>query len=55
MLGLGHILSHYSEYVVSSTLSKYSTFIAMLRFYTIVDFHLFYDGAVDIQVKFEPL
>ena len=47
-------LSHYSEYVVSSTLSIYSTLlcqgIMMLLSYTIVDFHLFYDGAVDIQI-----
>ena len=51
MLGRGHI-SHYSEYVVSSTLSIYSTLVAikMLLSYTFVDFHLFYDGTVDIQI-----
>ena len=54
MLGRGHI-SHYCEYVVSSALSIYSTLIAivflmMLLSYTIIDFHLFYDGAVDIQI-----
>ena len=37
MLGCGHI-SHYSEYVVSSTLSTYSTLVAimMLLSYTII-------------------
>ena len=57
MLWSGHI-SHNSEYVVSSILSIYSTLIAimMLLSYTIVDFHLFYDGTVDIQIyKYEPL
>ena len=56
MLGYGH-LSHYSEYAVSSTLSIYSTLVVivsrdydMLLSYTIVDFHLFYDGPVDIQI-----
>ena len=51
MLGRGHI-SHYSEYVVSSYLSIYSTLTAvmMLFSYTIVDFHLFYDWAIDIQI-----
>ena len=51
MLGRGHI-SHYSEYEVSSTLSIYSTLVAimMLLSYTVVDFHLFYDGSVDIQI-----
>ena len=50
MLGFGHI-SHYSEYVLSSTLSIYSTLIAIVLLSdTIVDFHLFYDGAVDIQI-----
>ena len=45
-------MCHYSEYVVSSTLKIYSTLIAiiMLISYTSVDFHLFYDGAVDIQI-----
>ena len=52
------------EYVLSSTLSIYSTLIAIVLEYnsyieyivmmllsdTIVDFHLFYDGAVDIQI-----
>ena len=55
MLGRGHI-SHFSEYVVSSTLSIYSTLIAVVLrdydalSYTIVDFHLFYDRAADIQI-----
>ena len=55
MLGRGHI-SHYSEYVLSFTLSIYSTLIAfaiVLRDYDaayLIDFHLFYDGAVDIQL-----
>ena len=57
MLGYGHI-SHYSEYIVSSILSIYSTLIAivlrdymtLLSYTMIVDFHLFYDGAVDIQI-----
>ena len=60
MLGPGHIshyseyvcISHFNEYVVSSILSIYSTLVAimMLLSYTIVDFHLFYDGTVDIQI-----
>ena len=55
MLGYGH-LSHYSEYAVSSTLSIYSTLVAIVSrdydvvSYTIVDFHLFYDGPIDIQI-----
>ena len=52
ILGRGHI-NHYSEYVFSSALSIYSTLIAgimMLPTYLIVDFHFFYDGAVDIQI-----
>ena len=51
VLRRGHT-SHYSEYVVSSTPSIYSTLIAIVLrdFYTILDFHLFYDGAVDIQI-----
>ena len=51
MLGLGHI-SHYSDNVVSSTLLIYRTLVAimMLLSYTIIDFHLFYDGTVDIQI-----
>ena len=55
MLGRGHI-SHFSEYVLSSTLSIYSTLIAIVfrdcdaASDTLVDFHLFYDGAVDIQI-----
>ena len=48
----GHI-SHYSKYVLSSTLSIYNTLIAIvLRDYDVdylFDHHLFYDGAVDIQ------
>ena len=55
MLECGHI-SHYSECVLSSTLSIYSTSIAfvlrimMLLSYTIVDFHLLYEGDVYIQI-----
>ena len=55
MLERSHI-SHYSEYVLSSTLSIYSTFIAIvLRDYDAAfryhsDFYLFYDWAVDIQI-----
>ena len=55
MLGRGHI-SPFSEYVLSSPLSIYSTLTAivlrimMLLSDTIVVFHLFYDGAVDIQI-----
>ena len=50
VLGCGHM--SYSEYVLSSTPSIYSTLIAIVLrdFYTILDFHLFYDGAVDIQI-----
>ena len=56
-IGRGHI-SHYSKYVVSSTLSIYSTLIAIVlsdydaAFDTIVDFHLFYDGV--LIYKYEP-
>ena len=55
MLGRGHI-SHFSGYVLSSTLSIYSTLIAIvLRDYDAAFryhswFSLFYDGAVDIQI-----
>ena len=53
MLGCGHI-SHYSEYGVhvSSILSIQSTLVAIVMrvSYTIVDFHLFYDGAVYIKI-----
>ena len=50
MLGRGHI-SYFSEYVVSSTLSIYSTLVAIVYIsFTIVDLQLFYDGAVDIQI-----
>ena len=50
ILGRGHI-SHFSEYVVSSTLSIYSTLVAIVYIsFTIVDLQLFYDGAVDIQI-----
>ena len=45
------------EYVLSSTLSIYSILIAIVLWdydaaflYTTVDFYLFYDGAVDIQI-----
>ena len=46
---------HYSEYVLYSTLSLYSTLISIVLMdyntlsYAIDDFYLFYDGAVDIQ------
>ena len=56
MLGRGH-KSHYIKYVLSSTLTIYLILIAivlrimMLLSYTIVDFYLFYDGAVDKQYK----
>ena len=55
MQGRGHI-SHYSEYVLSSTLSIYSALIAIVlrnydaNFYIIIDFYSFFDGAVDIQI-----
>ena len=56
MLGCDHI-SHYSEFVVSSTLSIYSSTLVAIELrdydagsYTIVDFHLFYDGAVDMKI-----
>ena len=47
--------SHYSEYVLYSTVSLYSTLISIVLMdynalsYAIDDFYLFYDGAVDIQ------
>ena len=53
VVGRGYI-SHYSEYVLSSTISIYSPFIAivlgiaMLFSCTIVDAYLFFDGAVII-------
>ena len=56
MLGRGHI-SHYSEYVLSSTLSVYFTLIAIVfKDYdaafldTIVDFYLPYGGAGYMQI-----
>ena len=56
MLGHNHI-SDYSEYALSSTLSIYSTLIAilysgiiMLFSYAIVEFYLFIIGAVDMQI-----
>ena len=55
MLGFGQ-RSHYSEYALSSTLSIYSTLIAIvLRDYNTaflchVYFYLFSDGAVDMQI-----
>ena len=57
MLGRGHI-SHYSEYVVYSTLSIYIILVAIvLRDYNAAflyhrwfSFTVFYDGAVDIQI-----
>ena len=52
MLGHGHI-SYYSEYVVSSTLSIYSTLVAIvLRNYDAAFrfSFFFYDWAVDIQI-----
>ena len=52
--GRSHI-SFYSEYVLSSTLLIYSTFIAIVlrdcdAAFLYHCFHLFYDGAVDIQI-----
>ena len=54
MLGRSHI-SFYSEYVLSSTLLIYSTFIAIVlrdcdAAFLYHCFHLFYDGVVDIQI-----
>ena len=55
MLGRG-LISHYSEDVLYSTLSKYSTLIAIVfRDYDAAFlyhhfFHLCYDCAVDIQI-----
>ena len=55
VLGRGYI-SHYSKYALSSTLSIYITLIAivfrniMLLSYATVDFNLFYDGTVDMQI-----
>ena len=55
VLGRGHI-SH-SENALSSTLSLHSTLIVikckgiiMLPSYAIVDFYLFYDRAIDVQI-----
>ena len=56
MLERGHI-SQYSEYVLFSTPSVYSTLIVVVLrdydadFLTIVDVYLFYDGAVDTQIR----
>ena len=55
MLGRGHI-SHYSEYVLYSTISIYGISIVIVlkdydaAFLYTVGFHLFYDGAVDSQI-----
>ena len=55
MLGRGFI-GHYSEYALSSTLSIYITLIVIVlrkynaASYAIVDFHLLYDGAADMQI-----
>ena len=57
MLGRGRI-SHFSEYVLSSTLSIYNTLIAIvlnkwimvLLSYALAEFYLFYDGTVDVQI-----
>ena len=55
MLRRGHI-SHYGEYESSSNLSLYcnTTLLdkgnIMVLSYAIVDFYLFYDGAVDMQI-----
>ena len=52
MLGHDHT-SHYSEYTVFYSINKlhiYYYCVKGLWSYTIVDFHLFYDGAVDIQI-----
>ena len=50
MLRHGHI-SHYTECASSSTLSMYSTLIAivLMVYNVVVDFYLFNDGVVDIQ------
>ena len=57
VLGRG-LISHYSEYVLSFSLSIYSTLIAIVLrdydaalLYTIVDFHLFYDGLLIYKYK----
>ena len=55
----GVTICHYSEYVLSFTLSIYSTLIAIVLFimmlltYSIrsLIFQLFYDGAVDIHLS----
>ena len=56
VLGRGHIRHYYSEYALSSTLSIYSTLIAIVLrdynafFYAIVEFYLFYDGDIDMHI-----
>ena len=47
----GHI-SHYSEYALTSTVSIYSTLIAIVLrdAYAIVDFYLFFVWAIDMQI-----
>ena len=50
----------YSEIVLSSIFSTSNAVISIVErdynavSYTIVDFYLFYDGAVDIIYKYEP-
>ena len=57
VLILGHYhISHYSELVFFSFNIQHvecycvNSCIVMLLSYTMVDFHLFYDGSVDIQI-----
>ena len=55
ILGRGHV-TYFSENALSSSLSIYNTLIVIVLriynslFYAISDFHLFYDGDVDIQI-----
>ena len=51
MLRRGHV-SHYGEYAISllDTLIDLYSGIIMKHSYTIVDFYLFYNGAVDMQI-----
>ena len=49
--GSTKILSHYSEYALSSTVSSiYSTLIIQLLSYAINDFYILFDGTVNMQV-----
>ena len=55
MVGCGHII-HHNDYWWSSTLLLYRTLVAIVLseynvlVYATVDFYLFYDGDVDIQI-----